>query len=121
MKGYSVDLRQRILAAGERGMPRQEIVQTFGVSLGTIQRLLAKQRRGARVMPRTPPGRPATIAPDQYTTLRAQRAAHPDATLAQHADLWNAAHGTTLSQWTVGRAIRRRGWTRTKELERSGA
>jgi transposase len=121
MKGYSVDLRQRILAAVERGMPRREIVQTFGVSLGTIKRLLAKQRRGASLMPRTPPGRPATIAPDQYTALRAQLAAHPDATFAQHADLWNAAHGTTLSQLTVGRAIRRLGWTRKTELERNGA
>jgi len=121
MKGYSVDLRQRILATVERGMPRREIVQPLGVRLGTIKRLLTKQRRGASVMPRTPPGRPARIAPDQYTARRAQLAAHPDATVAQHADLWNAADGTTLSQGTVGRAIRRRGWTRKKELERYGA
>jgi transposase len=112
MKGYSVDRRQRILAAGARGMPRREIVQPVGVRLGTMKRLLTKQRRGASLMPRTPPGRPAMIAPDQYTALRAQLAAHADATLAQHADLWNAAHGTTLRQWTVGRALRRRGWTR---------
>jgi transposase len=114
MQGYSVDLRQRVLAAVERGMPRQDIVQTFGVSLGTIKRLVAKQRHGDTLVPRTPTGPPATISLDQYPTLQAQLAAHADATLAQHADLWNAAQGTTLSQWTLGRAIRRLGWTRKK-------
>jgi hypothetical protein len=61
-------------------------------------------------------GSPATIAPDQYAALQAQLGAHPDATFAHHANLWNAAHGTTLSQWNLGRAIRRLGWTRKKTL-----
>jgi transposase len=114
MKGYSVDLRHRVLAAVERGMPRHEVVQTFGVSLGTIKRLLVKQRHGHTLVPGTPTGRSTTISLDQYAMLRAQLDAHPDATFAQHAELWNAAHGTTLSQWTLGRAIRRLGWTRKK-------
>ncbi len=114
MKGYSVDLRQRVLAAVERGMPRHAIVQTFGVSLGTIKRLLVKQRSGDSLVPHAPPGRSAIIAPHQYAALQAQLDTHPDATIAQHAELWNAAHGTPLSQWTVGRAIRRVGWTRKK-------
>jgi transposase len=114
MKGYSIDLRQRVLAAVERGMPRPEIVRTFGVSLGTIKRLLAKQRIGADLAPRAPSGRRRTIAPEQHAALQDQLDAHPDATFAQHAELWNAMHGTALSQWTLGRAIRRVGWTRKK-------
>lgn len=114
MKGYSVDLRQRVLAAVERGMPRPEITRTFGISLGTIKRLVAKHRSGASLVPHVPPGRAATIVPHQYAALQAQLDTHPDATFAQHADLWNAAHATTLSQWTMGRAIRRAGWTRKK-------
>lgn len=114
MKGYSVDLRQRVLAAVARGMPRQQVVQTFGVSSGTIKRLLTKQQHAADLAPQSPPGRLATISPDQYPALHVQLLAHPDATFAHHAGLWNAAHGTTLSQWTLGRAIRRMGWTRKK-------
>lgn len=114
MKAYSVDLRQRVLAALARGMPRQEVVTTFGVSLGTVKRLLHKQRTGATLAAQPPPGRPATIAATAYPALRAQLTAFPDATFAEHAERWNATHGTTLSQWTLGRAIRRLGWTRKK-------
>jgi transposase len=114
MKGYSVDLRQRVLAAVARGMSYQQVAQTFGVSLGTVKRLRRKQRTGADLTPQSPSGRRATIAPSAYPRLCAQLDAHPDATFAQHADLWNAAHGTNLSQWTLGRAIRRLGWTRKK-------
>lgn len=116
MKGYSLDLRQRVLAAVGRGMARKQVAQTFGVSGGTIKRLLTKQQSAANLAPQSPPGRRATISPDQYGALHAQLDAHPDATLAQHAALWNAAHGTTLSQWTLGRAMRRLNWTRKKSL-----
>jgi transposase len=114
MKGYSVDLRQRVLAAVASGMPRQDVATTFGVSMGTIKRLLHKQRQGIDLAPHAPPGRSATIAPHQYAALHAQLDAYPDATFVQHAASWNEAHGTTLSQWTLGRAIRRIGWTRKK-------
>jgi transposase len=44
MKAYSVDLRQRILAAVDRGMGRAEVAATFGVSLATIKRFVALRR-----------------------------------------------------------------------------
>jgi len=116
MNGYSIDLLQRVLAAVTRGMPRQDVATTFGVSVATIKRLLAKQRTGADLAPRAPSGRRRTIAPAQVAALQAQLDAHPDATFAHHADQWNAAHGTSLSQWTLGRAIRRLHWTQKKSL-----
>lgn len=116
MKAYSVDLRERIVAAVESGTPREQVAQTLRVSLSTIKRLLARRRRDAAddLAPRRAPGRPRTIPPEQHAALEAQLAAHPDATVAAHAALWNAAQGTTLSAWTVGRAIRRLGWTYKK-------
>ena len=36
-------------------------------------------------------------------------ATFPDATLPEHAERWNAAHQTSISHWTIGRAIRRLG------------
>jgi transposase len=36
MNAYSKDLRVRVLAAVDRGMPRKEVVRTFGVSIATI-------------------------------------------------------------------------------------
>src|SRR5687768_18620347 len=40
MRAYSMDLRERVLAAVDRGTPRKEIVHTLGVSEPTIRRYL---------------------------------------------------------------------------------
>jgi hypothetical protein len=37
MRAYSMDLRDRVLAAVDRGTPRKEIVRTLGVSEPTIR------------------------------------------------------------------------------------
>ena len=114
MRAYSVDLRQRVLAAVDNGMPRSQVVATFGVSLATVKRLLALRRDRGDLTPQAPPGRRRDIPPTQHAALWAQLEAHHDATVETHTRLWNEAQGTALSQWTVGRAIRRLGWTRKK-------
>jgi transposase len=114
MRAYSVDLRQRVLAAVDRGMPRPQVVATFGVSLATLKRWLALRESGLALIPQSPPGRPQTIAPEHAAPLRAQWEAHHDASFATHARLWQESQGIALSEWTLGRAIRRLGWTRKK-------
>lgn len=115
MKAYSVDLRERVLAVLDRGMPRSQVVTTFQVSLASLKRWLAARRDTGDFAPQPPTGGfEPTITPDQHQELRAQVAAFPDATLTEHATRWNAAHATTLSQWTIGRAIRLLGLTRKK-------
>ena len=95
-------------------MPRGEVVLTFSVSLVTIKRWLARRRTSPDVAPTPPPGRRQLITAEQQAALWAQLAAHPDATIAWHTQRWNEAQGMTVSQWTVGRAIRRLGWTYKK-------
>src|SRR6266545_5701191 len=115
MKAYSVDLRQRVLAALDRGMPRSEVLTTFQVSLASLKRWHAARRDTGDFTPQHPSGGfEPTITADQHHELRAQVAAIPDATLAEHAKRWNAAHASTISQWTIGRAIRLLGLTRKK-------
>jgi transposase len=115
MKAYSVDLRERVLAALDRGMPRSQVVITFQVSLASLKRWLAARRTTGDFAPQPPSGGfEPTITSEQHHQLCAQVAAFPDATLAEHATRWNAAHATTLSQWTIGRAIRGLGLTRKK-------
>jgi transposase len=114
MSGYSLDLRERVLAAVARGMPRAEVLTTFAMSSGSLKRWRTKQRRSEDLRPGTPPGPQPTITPAAHGDLETQLAAHPDATLAEHATRWHAAHGTTVCQWTVGRAIGGLGWTRKK-------
>ncbi|NJO84491.1 MAG: hypothetical protein HC828_18110 [Blastochloris sp.] len=108
MKAYSVDLRERVLAALDRGMARAAVVRTFQVSLASLKRWHGARRITGTLAPRPASGGfAATISPEQEAELRAQVVAFPDATLAEHAAQWNAADATTLSQWTLGRAIRR--------------
>src|SRR3954453_18611104 len=55
MKPYSKDLRLRVLAAVDRGLPREEVARTFSVSVPTIKRWLGRRRQtgggGARHLP----------------------------------------------------------------------
>jgi transposase len=43
MKPYSKDLRLRVLAAVDRGMPRPEVAEVFGVSIPSIKRWLNRR------------------------------------------------------------------------------
>jgi transposase len=38
MKPYSKDLRIKVLEAVDRGMPREEVAEVFGVSVPSIKR-----------------------------------------------------------------------------------
>jgi transposase len=115
MTAYSIDLRERVLAALERGMPRSEVVSTFQVSLASLKRWQAARRESGDIRPRPPSGGPARrITPAQDDELRAQVAAFADATIPWHTERWNAAHASSLSHWTVGRAMRRLGLSRKK-------
>lgn len=114
MKAYSTDLRERVLAAHTRGLSRHELIEMFQVSQGTITRWLRQQRVSGDLAPHTPPGRARSISADQEAALRRQLEAAPDATLAAHVAQWTADYGTSLSTWTMARAIRRIGWSRKK-------
>jgi len=114
MKAYSTDLRERVLAAHARGLSRQQLIETFQVSQGSITRWLRQQRLTGALTPRTPPGRARSIPAEQEAALRRQLEAAPDSTLAAHVAQWTADYGTSLSTWTLARAIRRIGWSRKK-------
>jgi transposase len=96
-------------------MPRAEVVKTFEISLATLKRWLKNQRETGELTPLPATGGPERrIAPDHYDQLRLQVATHPDATLAEHAALWNADHPMTVSPSTIGRMITQLGITRKK-------
>jgi len=114
MKAYSIDLRTRVLAALDSGMPRGEVRRLFQVSQGSITRWARQRRISGDLSPQRPSGRPRSIPLDQHHLLRLQVQAAPDASLAEHVAQWQADQGTTLSPWTMARALRRLGWSRKK-------
>jgi transposase len=115
MQAYSQDLRQRILRAVDQGMPRAEIIKTFAVSRSTIKRYLKLRRDTGDVKPRAIAGRPSKKGAALQVGLLPQLEAHPDATLVEHCQLWEATHGIQVSSATMSRAVKRLNWTRKKK------
>ena len=103
----------KVLAAVDRGMPREEIVRVFGLSLATIGRWLRRRRETGEVEPRPSPGRTRSIcsSAEERRALWAQLEAHPEVTLQEHRELWERKGGVRVSVATMSRAIRRLGWT----------
>jgi len=118
MRAYSMDLRERVLAAVDRGMPRKEIVSTLEVSEPTIRRYLRLRRETGSVAPKPPPKRPFSIGQslEQRRALWNQLEEHDDATLERHCQLWERNQGDKVSISTMSRAIRRLGWTLKKRV-----
>ena len=118
MRAYSMDLRERVLAALDRGTPRKEIARTLGVSEPTIRRYLRLRRETGSVAPKPPPKRPFSIGQslEQRRALWKQLEEHYDATLEKHCRLWERKQGVTVSVSTMSRAIVRLGWTLKKRV-----
>lgn len=112
-RGYSRDLRERLLQAEASGLSTAEIKRTTGVSHNSIGRWKRIQAAGGSLEPGRAPGPPYKISPEQEPALRAQIAAHPDATLAEHCARW-AQTATEVSAPTMGRTFRRLGITLKK-------
>ena len=108
MKPYSKDLRIRVLAAVDRGRPREEIAQTFSVSVPTIKRWLKRRRETGGVEAFAIPGRPRVKGAALEGWLPEHLENNDDLTLEEHREAFEEAHrGTTVSASTVGRAIAR--------------
>jgi transposase len=115
MKAYSEDLRRRVLAAVDGGMPRREVVRVFGVSLASVTRYLQLRRETGTLAPRPRHG-PRPIKTAALTAVLLRRLeAEPDATLDEHCAWYEQASGVRVSTATMSRAIAREfGWTRKK-------
>ena len=116
MKAYSQDLRERVLRASEQGLPHREIVRVLGVSLATIGRYLKQRRETGQVEAKAIAGRPSKKMASLQAGLPEQLRAFPDATLEQQAQYWQHSQGMQVSRSSVGRAIKRMGWTRKKRF-----
>ena len=113
MEAYSPDLREKVVAAVERGMPRTAAAAAFDVSPSTVKRWLRLRRTGS-LAPRTSLGRPARLGAALDAGLEPRLRAAPDATIAEHCAAWEQATGQAVSPSTIHRAIVRLGWTRKK-------
>lgn len=117
MKPYSKDLRIRVLAAIDRGVPREEVARIFSVSVPTIKRWLKRRRETGDVEAKPIPGRPSVKGVALEGWLPSHLRENDDLTLEEHREAFEEAHGgMAVSASTVGRAIARLpgGWALKK-------
>ena len=109
---YSTDLRSRVLAALEAGESPDAAARRFAVGRSTAYRWAAAARdEGRREAKRMGGGPPPAIRGEAEAALRRMLTGTNHLTLAECRDRLAERTGMRVHPWTVGRALRRMGWT----------
>ncbi len=108
----STDLRSRVLAATEAGGSPAAAAKRFAVGRSTAYRWVAAARdEGRREAKRMGGGPAPRITGAVEAALLGMLGRGNHLTLAQCRDRLAEATGVRVHPWTVGRALRRSGWT----------
>lgn len=107
MNAYSKDLRLKVLSAVDRGVPRKEVSELFGVSRSTLKRWLGRRRHTGSVDVRKIPGRPSVKGEALRGWLPSHLERNPDLTLAEHCEAFEDEAGVGVSEATMSRSIKR--------------
>jgi transposase len=107
MNAYSRDLRLKTLAAIDRGIPRKELQDLFGISRSTIKRWLNRRRLTGDVQMMKIPGRPSVKGEALREWLPQQLKSNPDLTLREHYEAFLDQTGMEVSEATMSRSIAR--------------
>src|ERR671910_548949 len=105
MNAYSRDLRLKTLAAIDRGIPRKEVQDLFGISRSTIKRWLKRRRQTGGVETMKIPGRPSVKGEALREWLPEQLKSNPDLTLREHCEAFFDESGLGVSEATMSRNI----------------
>src|SRR5271170_12014 len=100
MKAYSMDLRERVIAACDAGRQTKEVAKIFKVSPAWVRRLKQHRRERGDIIPRHGGGsRGRKIDRDRLAELVAVQ---PDATLVELRDRL----GISVTPWAISKALR---------------
>src|SRR5689334_25338398 len=109
---YSTDLRERVLVAVEAGEPADVVAEAFMVGRSSVYRWMATARDEGRRAPKRMGGGPKPIVRDEIeAVLRRLLEENNHLTLEECRDCLAGETGVRVNPWTVGRALRRPGWT----------
>ena len=116
MKAYSEDLPKKIVSAVERGMPKAQAARLFDVSLSSVKRYSRTASKGGSLEPRSSPGRPRKADEKARLLLRRDVEERPAATIGQRRRFLEHVTGTTLSDSTLRRLMKRLGFSQKNGL-----
>ncbi len=116
MKPYSEDLRTRIVKAVQEGMSKSGAARLFGVSLSSVKRYVRIADRGSSLEPRKGGGRPPKTDQTIEKLLEEDVHTRPAATVLQRRLFLEHATGKILSVSTVGRLLKRLGFSQKNRV-----
>jgi transposase len=111
MRAYSLDLRQRVIAALDAGQSVATVADRVSVSPRSVRRYRQQWRAQGSLATRPRPGRHRKIPAEQEDHLLTQVQTFPDATLREHRQRWHEQTGVWVSEATLCRALQRLTWT----------
>lgn len=117
-RGYSIDLRERIVAAALKDSDHRRVAETFQVWVGTVRLYLTKHAAGTLRDVKWPTGRRHTVQSEHEQVLLQQLEEDHDASLEEHARRLEAKTGLKISDRTVDRVLRRHSITSKKNAGR---
>ena len=115
MKAYSVDLRERIVAAVKDGMSKAQAARTFGVGATAVKRYVNLVQQGRSLEPGKAPGKRSKLGESGIKLLEEDLRERPTATYENRARLLHRLVGIEVSKATICRTIKRMGYTRKKD------
>ena len=117
MRAYSLDLRQKVVAAVERGDSTiEEVASSFGVGQTFVKKMLRQHRETGDLRPRPHGGGQTRRLSDRHHKLLRQEVERgPDKTAEALRDHLEERAGVTVSRPTVSRALSRLGLSRKKK------
>ena len=119
MRAYSLDLRQKVVAAVERGDSTiEEVAATFGVGLTFVKKMLRQHRETGDLSPRPHGGGHAPrLSARHLKALRSEVGRRPDKSVEALRDHLEERAGVSVSRPTVSRALARLGLSGKKKPE----
>lgn len=109
-RAYSQDLREKTLAAIDRGVPKSEVITMFNISRDSLDRWLKRRSDGGSVQATQGYQRGHSHRIVDWDRFRTFVKANGDKTQAELAALWH----DPVSARTLSRALAKMGFTRKK-------
>jgi len=113
-KGYSIDLRERVLQALDEGLSKSTAHRLFHISRSTIDHWLALREQTGSLAPRAV--RSTRTRQLQGAVFEEFVHGQAHATLDEMAQAWQQQTGVSLTAMSFSRALYRLGWSRKKRV-----
>ena len=115
MKAYSIEFREKIVKAYERGNTSvRQVASRFDVSKSFVQKLLKMKKTQGHIEPRQQGSKIKSELDGYEAHLAAMVKKDPDATLSEYCEYFGEAYGKWISNSTMCRSLKKQQLTLKK-------